>query len=367
MDSVAANINALNIEHKQNTNTISRQSFLSRYNSLPLDFFKSVYEDIGNQFDLMNNKSNKHQIIAVDGSSSSCSTSLTANGYKTNKNNKSITALNLGIYNVTSNTPISIDMVSHNNERKAFLDYVKNKNNYENHIFVFDRGFDGFKFYKSLESQEIKYVCRIKENSSMISDKNDNILDVKVRNSTIKIRVIRYIINNKSYYLATNLFDDKEFTIDVLTQIYHYRWTIEEKFKLMKNNFKFAKSELKNEEAIKKSIYCQLFVMKMISVLDAMAIKKKFKKNNNGKRVVNANTLITGMYSRLLYLFILGKLSRKKLTKFNKCYIIFITTNAGKHNPRTCVTPFMKWYIKQHFKKYTKSEQKIDKNVNTIK
>ena len=81
--------------------------------------------------------------------------------------------------------------------------------------------------------------------------------------------------------------------------------------------------------------------MKMISVLGAMAIKKKFKKNNNGKRVVNANTLITGMYSRLLYLFILGKLSRKKLTKFNKCYIIFITTNAGKHNPRTCVTPFV--------------------------
>ncbi len=37
--------------------------------------------------------------------------------------------------------------------------------------------------------------------------------------------------------------------------------------------------------------------------------KKKFKKNNNGKRVVNANTLITGIYSRLLYLFILGKLS----------------------------------------------------------
>ena len=161
-------------------------------------------------------------------------------------------------------------MVSHNNERKTFV-YVKNKNNYENHIFVFDRGFDGFQFYKRLESQEIKYVCRIKENSSMITDKNDNILDVKVRNSIIKIRVIRYIINNKSYYLATNLFDDKEFTIDVLTRIYHYRWTIEEKFKLMKNNFKFAKSELKNEETknnvAKKYIYCNLFVMKMISVL----------------------------------------------------------------------------------------------------
>ena len=53
----------------------------------------------------------------------------------------------------------------------------------------------------------------------------------------------------------------------------------------------------------------------MISVLDTMSIKKIFKKNNNGKRVVNANILITGIYSRLLYLFILGKLSRKKLTK----------------------------------------------------
>jgi hypothetical protein len=71
----------------------------------------------------MNNKSNKHQIIAVEGSS--CSTSLTTNGYKTNKKEKSITALNLGIYNVTSNTPNSIDTVSHKNERKAFIDYVK--------------------------------------------------------------------------------------------------------------------------------------------------------------------------------------------------------------------------------------------------
>jgi len=53
-------------------------------------------------------------------------------------------------------------MVSHKNERKAFIDYVKNKNNYDNHIFVFDRGFDGFQFYKSLESHEIKYVCRVK-------------------------------------------------------------------------------------------------------------------------------------------------------------------------------------------------------------
>ncbi len=49
-------------------------------------------------------------------------------------------------------------MVSHKNERKTFIDYVKNKNNYDNHIFVFDRGFDGFQFYKSLESNEIKYL-----------------------------------------------------------------------------------------------------------------------------------------------------------------------------------------------------------------
>ena len=182
MDSVAANINAFNIQHTNNTISISRQSFLTRYNSLPLDFFKSIYDDIGHQLDLINNKSNKHQIIAVDGSSSSCSSSLTKNGYKTNKNDKSITALNLGIYNVTSNTPISLDMVTHQNERKAFTDYIKNKNNYDNHIFVFDRGFDGFIFYKKLDSQNIKYVCRIKENSTMISDNDDTLIDVKIDN-----------------------------------------------------------------------------------------------------------------------------------------------------------------------------------------
>jgi hypothetical protein len=69
--------------------------------------------------------------------------------------------------------------------------------------------------------------------------------------------------------------------------------------------------------------------------------KKNLRRIITVSELLMQNTLITGMYYRLLYLFILGKLSRKNLTKFNKCYIIFITTNAGKHNPRTCVTYFV--------------------------
>ena len=36
-------------------------------------------------------------------------------------------ALDFGIYNVTKNLPIMLEMVDHANERKAFLDFIKRK------------------------------------------------------------------------------------------------------------------------------------------------------------------------------------------------------------------------------------------------
>ena len=54
--------------------------------------------------------------------------------------------------------------------------------------------------------------------------------DAIVRVKNLNIRVITYKINENNYYLATNLLDKDEFKISTLMQIYHDRWTIEEKF-----------------------------------------------------------------------------------------------------------------------------------------
>jgi len=58
---------------------------------------------------------------------------------KSKLNKKSVTALNIGIYNVTKNSPVILELIKHKDERKAFIDLIKNTNNYSNDIFLFDR------------------------------------------------------------------------------------------------------------------------------------------------------------------------------------------------------------------------------------
>lgn len=345
MDSVAADINSCS----KNESHISRQSFLSRYNQLPISFFQNVADELDSFITTNYVKPSTYQILAVDGCDTSCSKNLVNNNYKLNKNSESVTALNLGIYNVTTNVPVAIEMVNHSDERKAFTNYMSNKTDYEKSIYVFDRGFDGTSYFKKLDTMKIKYVCRLRKNLKIIPD---NLVQEKiVYDEGTKIRIIKYVIDNTSYFLATNLFDTDEFTVNKLIQIYHYRWTIEEKFKFMKINFHFGRTHFKNDESIKKSICCQIIIMKLVSVLSSIALKNKFGNKNNSKLVINQKTLTDGLYSKLLYHMFVGKLTRTTFNSFMKCYSIFITTNAGKHNPRTCVTPYMKWYIKRYFNK----------------
>ena len=267
---------------------VSRQSYSSRAINLPEKFYKEVCCEICQLLDKMyicnqvNTKYGSYDICAVDGSDTNHSKLLKNDGFKTNKNNNTVAALNMCIYNVTRNYPVTIQMVTHNNERRAFLDLVNNRKDFTNTIFVFDMGFDGFEFFEKLENLGLKYVCRIKSNSTLITNLNDSVQTYK---DDCQTRVVVYNINKKSYYLATNLFDCVEFTINILKQLYHERWTIEEIFKYMKENFAFGTSELKSASSVRKSIYCQIVIMRLINILSFNGIKKfKHVKKN---RIVN--------------------------------------------------------------------------------
>ena len=244
MDTTTGILNDYNKKFLKKNKHVSRQSFSSRMNNLPETFFKNVCTDV---YDLIDKKYKKksnqtYEICAVDGSDCNNSKSLAKEGFKTNKNGNTVTTLNIGIYNVTRNYPVDITMVKHKNERKAFIDCVTGRKDFSNTIFVFDKGFDGINFLKKLDKLNLKYVCRIRDNSSLITKSVDSVQNC----AGCKTRIIKYKIGTKNYNLATNLFDTEEFTINRLKQIYHERWTIEECFKYMKRNFDFGTSELES-------------------------------------------------------------------------------------------------------------------------
>ena len=58
-------------------------------------------------------------------------------------------------------------------------------------------GFDGAKFFEKLEQLGLKYICRLKSNSTLITQSDDS---VQLYNE-LQTRIVKYKIHKKYYYL----------------------------------------------------------------------------------------------------------------------------------------------------------------------
>ena len=125
--------------------------------------------------------------------------------------------------------PIILELAEEKNEKKAFLKYIKNKNQFKSNIFVFDRGYDSDNLFNYLNLNEMHFICRIKNNRKIVNDQNYNFINI----NGYKIRIVKYKINDNEYNIATNLFN---FSLDEIKNIYNQRWTCEEYFKYVKSN-----------------------------------------------------------------------------------------------------------------------------------
>lgn len=220
--------------NKFNKKIISRQSYMSRENQISLECYQNIFLLISQYADKKKINSNfKHQVYAVDGTKNNLLRHLKDEGFVTKDNYKSLSPLTLCVYNVLKNYPVSMDMVNHSDERKAFLEFTQKNDIVEKNIFVFDRGYQSVEFFSQLESKNINFVCRIRNNSKMINHEYSENFYVDKKHK-LMIRIIKYVINNTDYYLATNLFDTIEFPIIKLKKLYHSRWSVEEFFKYLK-------------------------------------------------------------------------------------------------------------------------------------
>ena len=178
------------------------------------------------------------------------------------------------------------------------------------------------------------------------TDSNDKII-TDVNNK--KRRIITYTINKTEYFLATNIYDTVNYTVEIFKQLYHDRWKIEEFFKQIKYITDFAHMKEKNQEKLMKQIYGQLIVCRLTDLLKR--INGDHKSTN---QIINNIVLADGVYSDFLYDFFNGKMDVRNIRQFLNLFIAYQTTNSGKdkHNPRTSAVPYSKWYIKRYHNNY---------------
>ena len=151
--------------------------------------------------------------------------------FKLTKNKTYCKALLSCLYDVENKIPIKCVIDSHLNERKSVINKLINEV-HQYSLIIFDRGYYSKQIIKILSRKNIYYIIRMIKSSLYVKDMINNDLDdafYKVPNYGI-IRLVKYSVGGRDYYLSTNIFDKN---IDYFKMMYHKRW--ENEFYFLEN------------------------------------------------------------------------------------------------------------------------------------
>lgn len=354
-----------------------RQSYMRKENNINIDFYVDLLKYVQNMNVLkMDNKYNK-TILLVDGSHGN---------YKATKENKPFHLSNgkitdsliTGIYDVNYRLAIKLEFAQYRNETEAFIKILNDNPTYShiNIIYVCDRAYFCDKLLNVFNKIGTFYILRLKKNYKFIQhNKNDYI--VKYNNNTLRVIKYEHLIctNEKcehknenecysKYYLATNLFDKTEYSINILSQMYHERWSIEEYFKHLKLNYKFSHNEEHSHENTIKTLHADLIVQTLCRHIETI-----IRKEGNIKDTLNINQklLFDGFINSLLIPLIKNKLNKNIINSFILSSIEINKKRHRKSYDRKSFRPNTKWYQKSYVRELTKKKYFANKLNNLLK
>ena len=353
----AAAAAALNFRKKKE-DRLRRQNYIKRAKQIP----EQMYIDINNRLDEFGNEKIdnspqnfiKHK-LAVDGSKINLNIKLQEEGYSLNPNELMTSGYILGIYDAAQQNPIAMKLYKSHNERQAVIDFLKDTEQYRDYVFIFDRGFYSSELERKLKQKGILYVFRMKANSKLIPESfHDNTKDrcdqiVKDKDN-FERRIVKFTVNNKTFFLATALVDNTKYSIDILMQIYHDRWSVEEYFKFNKTSLKLDQIPLKSEAAVKRFINNLLFISKLIYLIQKI-LENDIRKRKSGyvdnNKVINRSLLAEGLFNESFLIdFIYNENFEKTLEAFIDTYVDVVNSQKGRSFPIQCINPNKKSYRK---------------------
>lgn len=349
--------------NKTNKTTYNRQSYDSKDKNIPIECYRSLFEQI---IGLYNShfKVNKLDeiVIAVDGTNTN--------------NNEHDVILNMGYYNVTHDLPIDLTFngaENRNKEVRCFKKYItENMEDFKNGIIVADRFYFTYDLLSFLNDNNLKYIIRIKGNGFNLDKINPKKSDpnyqfiMKLRKED---RILRYnnqitktanhpskkkfkkhdsITFENDCVIITNL-SDKYSKEDIMNK-YRSRWSIETFFNFIKRNFK-CQHQLENfkSDSYQKMYYCELFVSVLCEIIIKTYMDKYNKQIKEGYTIkVNKSNIVSGIYDFLIYDIIKGQLTEEMMETFMETYIKIIKNKKERSFPRISKTPFSKWYLKSY-------------------
>jgi hypothetical protein len=327
---------AITCEFKQKSlSNASKQSYIKFRKKINSEILDKLSQDLYNFCFPVKDVNKYVRYVAVDGSHINLSRKL-KDHFKIDKFNTHCFCLLSCLFDINNNTPIKYNLFKDFNERNALiqqLEYLK-----KGDVLVRDRGYYSNELLQCLHNNGFGYIFRL-TNACKITQYLKNNDDVTINldyNKKIKVRLVKYVIEDVAYFLCTSIFDEK---IDFLKKMYWKRWNIETHFRKSKEYTSMETTNLTTYDFILQDFYLIsiLFTIERF-ILTLSQCKKEYKVNEK-----NAHKIIM---TKLLYDLLYNKDLKDNTEIINTIEVIFgciYKEQFDRHNERVKKRPPNKW------------------------
>ena len=267
-------------------------------------------------------------------------------------------ALTSILYDVLNLITIDAQIAPYDSSEKELLykhlDKVK-----EGDLLLLDRGYPSFALFFLLTAKKINFCVRMKEDwwlevkKFKESGEKERIVKFKLPkkdsaklqdypemiNKTINCRLIRIELENgETEILCTSLVDKEKYPHEEFAGLYHYRWNVEEAYKLYKARIDMENFSGKTVLAVKQDFFAKIFTMTLCSVLAFPIEEKVRKEQNNSKKKHKYKINRTSAYSNTREISI-GLFIRKNIMKALNAFDLIVENTLemirpNRHNER---------------------------------
>jgi len=227
-------------------------------------------------------------------------------------------------------------------------------------LLLLDRGYPCFWLLFLLKAKGIEFCVRLKDDwwlkvkDFTESDEKERIVTFtlpkkdwkklsdfpEMQNATITFRLIKIDLpTGEKEILCTSLIESEKYTYEEFDKLYHYRWSEEEAYKLLKSRIELENFSGKTALAVKQDFHAKVFLMTLCAAY-AHPIEEKvveeYKADQNRKfdQKINRTNAISMTQDILIAVF-LRRQFEKALNAFDK--IVAETREIirpGRSNPR---------------------------------
>ena len=227
----------------------------------------------------------------------------------------------------------------------------------EHDIILLDRGYPSISLMYSLHQRGIGFCMRMKDNwwlevKNMVEQNEQDkevifklpskdlhlMQEFETDENFVKCRLVAIELDNgQKEILCVSLLDKEQYAIEDIKQLYHFRWNIEEAYKLFKCRAGLEVFSGKTANAVKQDFFAKIFMMTLCAVLTfPIEARVRSESEQNGKHPRQINRTNAIAYCRESWLVLwLRKTKDKFLESFDK--MLYKTTDivrTGRKFPR---------------------------------